>query len=54
LVAALVAGGVPLPAAELARVAGWPDDPERAGRVAAGLAADGLAVRDQDGSLRLP
>jgi len=28
----------------LADVAGWPGDPERAGRVAAGLVADGLAV----------
>jgi A/G-specific adenine glycosylase len=54
LVAALVANGIPLPAAEVARVAGWPEEPGRAERVAAGLVADGLVVRATDGSLRLP
>jgi A/G-specific adenine glycosylase len=54
LVAALVAGGLPVPAADLARVAGWPGESERAERVAATLVADGLAVRDPDGGLRLP
>jgi hypothetical protein len=33
---------------------GWPDDPDRARRVAAGLVADGLAAVDADGTLRLP
>lgn len=51
LVAALRRG--PVAAGELAAVMGWPDDPARAARVAAGLVADGLAVTD--GSLwRLP
>jgi A/G-specific adenine glycosylase len=44
LVDALRAG--PVPASELAAVMGWPDDPARAARVAAGVAADGLAVVD--------
>ncbi|MCC5950716.1 MAG: A/G-specific adenine glycosylase [Acidimicrobiia bacterium] len=39
-------------AADLAEVAGWPDDPERARRVAATLVADGLARWDDDGGLR--
>jgi A/G-specific adenine glycosylase len=43
-----------VPAEEVPAVAGWPDDPERAQRVAAGLVADGLAVADLDGTLRLP
>lgn len=43
IVSALRAGPVPL--AQLAQVAGWPDDPERARRVADGLVADGLAER---------
>jgi hypothetical protein len=38
---------------DLAVVMGWPGDPDRAGRVAADLVADGLAVRD-GASLRLP
>jgi len=38
----------------VAAAAGWPDDPERAGRVAAGLVADGLVARDRSGTLRLP
>lgn len=51
LVDALRVGPVPLLA--LAGPAGWPEDPERAARVAAGLVADGLAVAD-GGMLRLP
>ena len=43
----------PLAAADVAVAAGWPSQPERAGRVAAGLVADGLAVQ-VDGALRLP
>jgi A/G-specific adenine glycosylase len=39
---------------QVAAAAGWPDDPERAGRVAAGLVADGLVARDRSGTLRLP
>ena len=42
LVDALRLGPVPL--AGVASAAGWPDDAERADRVAAGLVADGLAV----------
>ena len=38
---------------DLAAVMGWPGDHERATRVAAGLIADGLAVREA-GVLRLP
>lgn len=51
LVDALRAGPVPL--RDLAAVAGWPDDEERARRVAASLLADGLAVVDGD-HLALP
>jgi hypothetical protein len=40
-------------AADVARLAGWPDDEDRAGRVAAGLVADGLAVADGE-RLHLP
>jgi len=43
----------PLPCNGLAEVTGWPDDPERASRVAAGLVADGLAVQ-RGGQLALP
>ncbi|MGH9282103.1 MAG: A/G-specific adenine glycosylase [Acidimicrobiales bacterium] len=43
----------PVVAADLAAVMGWPDDPARAQRVAAGLVADGLA-RAGEGELRLP
>jgi len=39
---------------ELAEVAGWPVDAERAARVAAGLIGDGLAVDDGAAGLRLP
>jgi len=38
----------------LARVCGWPEDPERAGRVAEGLVTDGLVRRGRGGTLRLP
>ncbi len=40
---------------EVAAAAGWPDDVDRAERIAAGLVTDGLAVRDDaSGALRLP
>jgi A/G-specific adenine glycosylase len=54
LVAALRRG--PVPALDVAEAAGWPDDPGRAHRVAAGLVADGLAVPSPngDGTLNLP
>jgi A/G-specific adenine glycosylase len=52
LVARLRAG--PIDGADLAEAAGWPADPDRAGRVAAGLAADGLAVVGADGRWHLP
>ncbi|MFN0025987.1 MAG: A/G-specific adenine glycosylase [Acidimicrobiales bacterium] len=51
LVAALRAG--PVRAAEVAHIMGWPQDPERANRVAATVLADGLAQLD-DGHYRLP
>jgi A/G-specific adenine glycosylase len=45
----------PVARAHLATVMGWPDDPVRAERVAAGVVADGLAVAVSDGdALRLP
>jgi hypothetical protein len=37
----------------IAAAAGWPDDPDRATRIAAGLVAEGLARRDEAGVLRL-
>jgi A/G-specific adenine glycosylase len=53
LVDALRAG--PVPSSELASVMGWPDDPARAARVAAGVVADGLAVVDPStGTWTLP
>ncbi|MCB0963588.1 MAG: A/G-specific adenine glycosylase [Acidimicrobiales bacterium] len=52
LVDALRAG--PVPAARLADAMGWPDDPERARRVAATVVADGLAVVDATGTHHLP
>jgi A/G-specific adenine glycosylase len=52
LVDALRAGPVAPPA--LAAVMGWPDDAERAERVAATLVLDGLAEVGPDGRLRLP
>ena len=51
LVAALRRG--PVARSDLAAVMGWPDDPERAERVAATVLADGLAEVDLD-RLRLP
>jgi A/G-specific adenine glycosylase len=39
---------------QVASVAGWPADPERADRVASGLIGEGLVVRDRRGVLRLP
>ena len=41
------------PVVDVAAASGWPDDPERAERVAETLVADGLAVRVGD-ELRLP
>ena len=52
LVDALRSGPV-LPG-ELPHVMGWPDDPERAARVASTLVADGLACRGAGGVLTLP
>ena len=52
LVSALRSG--PVPSTSVADAAGWPDDPQRAERVAAGLVAEGLAVRGPGGSLLLP
>ncbi len=46
LVDALRAG--PVAATDLPVVMGWPDDPDRASRVAATVVADGLAERDGD------
>ena len=43
----------PVPLHAVADAAGWPGQPERARRAAAGLVADGLAVVD-GGALRLP
>ena len=51
LVSALCQG--PVPMAEVALVAGWPDDPDRARRAAAELVTDGLAV-EAGGLLVLP
>jgi len=41
------------PVTDVAAATGWPDDPDRAARVADGLVADGLARRD-GASLHLP
>ena len=51
LVEALCRGQVAM--ADLPAVMGWPDDPARADRVAVGMIADGLAVRDGE-ALVLP
>jgi A/G-specific adenine glycosylase len=51
LVTALRSG--PVAAADLPAATGWPGDPDRAARVAAGLVVDGLAVADPTGTLRL-
>lgn len=53
LVDALRAGPVATDPAALAEAMGWPADAERAGRVAATLVDDGLAIVDQD-VYRLP
>lgn len=52
LLAAACAG--PVGASFVAAAAGWPDDQERAARVAAALVGEGLLVAGGDGSLRLP
>lgn len=49
LIEALRSG--PVSADDLAAVMGWPDDPLRASRVAAGLVADGLLVAGRDAFL---
>ncbi|MCU1352265.1 MAG: hypothetical protein JWM05_1474, partial [Acidimicrobiales bacterium] len=51
LVDALRQGSVP--ASGVAAAMGWPEDPERATRVAATLLADGLAEVAADGAWRL-
>jgi A/G-specific adenine glycosylase len=51
LVEALRAG--PVAPGALADATGWPDDAERSQRIAAGLLAEGLIARDDDGWLRL-
>lgn len=43
----------PVAVCDIASVMGWPDDPDRAGRVAETVVSDGLAVRT-DGHFRLP
>lgn len=53
LVEVLRGGHVSHEPASLAAACGWPDEPERAVRVAQGLVADGLAVVEA-GELRLP
>lgn len=52
LVKALGTGSVA--SADLGEVMGWPDDPERTARVAAGVVADGLAEADEAGTHHLP
>jgi A/G-specific adenine glycosylase len=52
LVAAVRLGAVP--SAALAAVMGWPDDPDRARRVARGLVVEGLVAQRHDGSIELP
>lgn len=44
----------PVPPDGRAAAAGWPDDAARADRVARTLLRDGLAVADEDGTMRLP
>ncbi len=44
----------PLTPGALAAAAGWPDDPDRARRVAGALVTEGLVVRGTGGSLHLP
>jgi A/G-specific adenine glycosylase len=52
LVAALRDG--PVPSADLAQVMGWPDDGDRARRVASQLAAEGMILEDRSGRFELP
>jgi A/G-specific adenine glycosylase len=52
LIGALRRGAVR--AEDVAAAAGWPDDPDRADRVVAGLVEDGMVVRGTSGVLRLP
>lgn len=47
-------GRGPVSASLLSTTMGWPDDDARASRVAAGVVADGLAVREPGGGYRLP
>ena len=51
LVAALRLG--PVVVGDLAATMGWPGDEQRAAAVAAGVIADGLAIADDAGNLRL-
>jgi len=44
----------PIAAGDLALAAGWPDDRDRAHRVAVGLVADGLLAVGPDGRYGLP
>jgi A/G-specific adenine glycosylase len=44
----------PVQPGDLPAIMGWPDQPERAERVAAGLTAEGMVVRLRSGRLRLP
>ncbi len=44
----------PIASADLAQIAGWPSDLERARRVAGALVAEGILVRGPAGDLRLP
>jgi A/G-specific adenine glycosylase len=44
----------PVDAGALAAAMGWPDDAERAQRVAAGMVRDGLVVRTPTGDYALP
>ena len=54
LVDALRRSPLGLAATEVLAATGWPDQPDRARRVAASLVADGLAVTVEGGRLRLP
>lgn len=54
LVDALRHGPVDREPSALARTMGWPDEPERATRVAGSVVADGLATVGADGRLHLP
>jgi A/G-specific adenine glycosylase len=46
--------GAPVATGRLPAAAGWPDDPARARRIADAMVAEGMAVRDRSGTLRLP